>query len=339
MTGRGIDQLFAVHNPQDFGKPDHVPARQYLAWSAQHNGAEMLPVRHDYIWGTALGLLDRVRPDFRLVNLETAITTSSAWAPKTFNFRMHPANTACLSAAGLDCCVLANNHTLDFGQDGLMETIAALGAAGIGAAGAGADDTSAALPHVHLLDGDSRILVHSWAGWDAGVAGSWCAGPGKPGVAAVPDYSQATAARMLRQIAEHRRAGDITIASIHWGGNWVQAVPDSHRRLAHLLIDRGGVDVVHGHSTHHPFAAERHKGKLVLYGCGDLVNDYEGKPEYRATPANLGAFYFADVRRETGRLAALRIVPVRRRRFRLERPSPDEHAWVMGQVRSAQTPS
>lgn len=119
MTGRAIDQLFAQHNPDDFGKADHVPAQQYYQWSADFHGAEMRPQRLEYPWGAALGVLEAAQPDFRLVNLETAITTANAWERKQYNFRMHPANVGCLTAARIDCVSLANNHVLDFGVIGL----------------------------------------------------------------------------------------------------------------------------------------------------------------------------------------------------------------------------
>jgi poly-gamma-glutamate synthesis protein (capsule biosynthesis protein) len=335
MTGRAIDQLFVVHNPENFGKADHVPASQYLAWSADIHGPAPSPVRHDYIWGPTPDMLDRLEPDFRLVNLETAITTSDSWVQKTFNFRMHPANTPCLSAAGLDCCALANNHSLDFGEHGLADTVRALSEAGIGFAGVGKGRDEAGQPYVHHLPDGSRILVHSWAGRDSGVFPSWEAGFSNPGVNYLPDYSETTAGRMARQIADHRKPGDTTIASIHWGGNWVTAVPDAHRQLAHFLVEHGGVDLVHGHSSHHPFAIEKHMGRLILYGCGDLLNDYEGNPRFKGARTHLGAIYFADLDAGTGKLVGLRVVPVQRRRFRLEQASAEDAAWVTNRIRSS----
>jgi hypothetical protein len=95
MVGRGIDRLFSTHNSDDFGKPNSIPATTYLSQSAALHGAEIFPLRHDYIWGAALGLLDAAKPDFRLANLETSITKSDDWEDKAFNYRMHPANIGC----------------------------------------------------------------------------------------------------------------------------------------------------------------------------------------------------------------------------------------------------
>jgi len=336
MTGRGIDQLFAVHNGDDFGKPDHVPAQQYLDWSAALHGAEMRPVRHDYVWGAALGVLDLAAPDFRLVNLETAITTSDDWEKKQFNFRMHPANVACLTAAGIDCCAVANNHVLDFGLAGMRETLETLRAASIGHAGAGDGLAQAQRPHVHTLPDGRRILVFAWGFADSHITfAHWAAGRNRPGINLLADCGEDSVRQMIDSIAAWRRPGDIVIASLHWGANWVRQVPAAHKAMARILIDRAGVDVIHGHSSHHVLPAELYKGRPILYGCGDLINDSEGKPENRARRGYLGALYFVDLHAETRQLTALRVQPVQRRRFRLERPSPEDSRWVLGQVRGS----
>lgn len=329
MTGRAIDQLFASHNADDFGKPGHVPAQQYRDWSAACNGALQTPVEHDYIWGEALAAFDHAQADFRLVNLETAITRSDAWEKKAFNFRMHPDNLPCLAEAKLDCCALANNHILDFGHAGLVETLESLARAGIGYAGAGRDSREAQQACVRELPQGIRILVFSWGCADSGVRPHWQAGPASPGVNFLPDFTENTARHMAEQVLSVRRPGDIVIASIHWGENWVREIPARHRWLAHYLIDHVGVDVVHGHSSHHPLGMEIHQGKLVLYGCGDLINDYEGKPQFQPMKPSLGALYFADLDIRTGHLHSLKFQPVQRRRFRLDMPSKEDSDWLM----------
>ena len=77
----------------------------------------------DYIWGEALSELDRRKPDARIVNLETAVTYSVSYEAKGINYKMSPANVPVITAAGIDCCVLANNHVLDWGRPGLIETL------------------------------------------------------------------------------------------------------------------------------------------------------------------------------------------------------------------------
>jgi poly-gamma-glutamate capsule biosynthesis protein CapA/YwtB (metallophosphatase superfamily) len=83
------------------------------------------------MWGDALVELRDQRPDLRIINLETSVTTSDDPAPKGINYRMSPANIRCLLAANIDCGVLANNHVLDWGEEGLVETLEVLERAGI----------------------------------------------------------------------------------------------------------------------------------------------------------------------------------------------------------------
>jgi len=86
---------------------------------------------------------------------------------------------------------------------------------------------------------------------------------------------------------------------------------------------------VHGHSAHHPKAAEVHAGRLVLYGCGDFLNDYEGIGGYEAFRSELVLMYFASLRASTGELRALEMTPMRIRRFRLERADAAEIDWLV----------
>jgi poly-gamma-glutamate synthesis protein (capsule biosynthesis protein) len=95
-------------------------------------------VDFSYIWGDALKAFARLAPDVRIINLETAVTTSdAAWPGKGIHYRVHPANIACLTAAQIDCCVLSNNHVLDWGYAGLAETLATLRSVHVQTAGAG----------------------------------------------------------------------------------------------------------------------------------------------------------------------------------------------------------
>ncbi|HEX6198965.1 MAG TPA: CapA family protein, partial [Thermoanaerobaculia bacterium] len=122
--------------------------------------------------------------------------------------------------------------------------------------------------------------------------------------------------------------GDLVVASIHQGGNWGYEVPPAERHLAHALIDRAGVDVVHGHSSHHVKGIEVRDGRLVLYGCGDLLTDYEGiggREEYRG---GLALLYLPELDPETGALRTLAMTPVTQRRFRLERTSAPDARWL-----------
>ena len=149
MTGRGIDQVLPHPNDPRLHEPYIGEARCYVELAESVNGAIPRPVEFDYIWGDALAELDRAGVDLRIVNLETSITSSEDyWRDKEIHYRMHPRNIDCITAARIHCCCLANNHVLDWGYDGLAETLRTLDAAGIAHTGAGRDAVEAAAPAV-----------------------------------------------------------------------------------------------------------------------------------------------------------------------------------------------
>ena len=124
-----------------------------------------------------------------------------------------------------------------------------------------------------------------------------------------------------------RRPGDVAVVSIHWGSNWGYGVDADQVRFARALID-GGADLVHGHSSHHPRPIEVFRGKLILYGCGDCIDDYEGITGHRAYRPDLRLLYFASLEAGTGRLAALRMAPMRARRMRLQLAPAADRQWL-----------
>jgi poly-gamma-glutamate capsule biosynthesis protein CapA/YwtB (metallophosphatase superfamily) len=232
-----------------------------------------------------------------------------------------------LIAAGIDACLLANNHVGDWGTEGLVDTLDALDRAGIAAVGAGRDLVSAGRPaRLRGRDG-SRALVFAFACPSSGTPPGWQAGRDAAGVNLLTGYDDRAIAAVAKQVAHFAETGDTVIASIHWGPNWGHAIPAGQREFARALIDEAGVHLVHGHSAHHPKAIEVHRGFPVLYGCGDLIDDYEGiagKEKYRP---ELGLGYFLDLDPASG-LSRLEMVPFRRRRFRLERAGPADAAWL-----------
>jgi poly-gamma-glutamate synthesis protein (capsule biosynthesis protein) len=94
------------------------------------------------------------------------------------------------------------------------------------------------------------------------------------------------------------------------------------------LIDGGSIDVVHGHSPHHPRPIEVYRDKLLLYGCGNFIDDYEGIHGYEEFRAELVLMYFPALAVDTGHLAALRMSPLRIRKMRLHRAAPEEAKWL-----------
>ncbi|MCI0570101.1 MAG: CapA family protein [Myxococcaceae bacterium] len=331
MTGRGIDQALphpcAPHLFEDYVKD----ARDYVALAEDAHGRFPRPLGFADIWGEALEELERVRPDVRLINLETSVTTSEdAWPGKGIHYRMHPANVPCLTAARVDVCALANNHVLDWGVEGLRETLATLRRAGIATAGAGEDLQEAQRPAVVEVPSRGRLLVFSFGTVSSGVLPEWAAGEGQPGVDLLPDLSLATARDIGARVGAVKRTGDVVIASIHWGGNWGYRVSPEHRAFAHALVDEAGVDIVHGHSSHHPRGIEVYRDRPILYGCGDFLNDYEGISGYESYRGDLTLMYFASVDPASGRLVALRMTPMQVHQFRERRASAEDSAWLCG---------
>jgi len=329
MPGRGVDQIFARSCPPRLYERFVSSALTYVELAERKHGPIPRPADPAYVWGDALAELDRVRPDARIANLETSVTTSEDHAPlKGIHYRMHPANVEVLSAAELDCVALANNHVLDWGESGLVETLECLEIAGIRTAGAGRDPVSTRAPTVLDHPGRGRIVVVAVCFPDSGVPLHWTAGPDRPGVHVLPDYSEESASAVAGVVEAARRSGDLVVASLHWGSNWGYGIPAAHRRFARLLIERAGVDLVHGHSSHHPRAIEVVHDRLVLYGCGDFLNDYEGIRGHEKFRGDLALMYFPGFDTATGELVGLEIVPLRTRRFRLERPPRDDLEWL-----------
>src|SRR5438067_9882676 len=167
MTGRGIDQVLPHPlNPRLY-EPYLSDARAYVELAENANGPIPRPVSFDYIWGEALPELRRAEVDLGIINLETAITTAEThWPGKEIHYRMHPRNVDCLSAAGINGCALANNHALDWGYEGLSQTLRTLDAAGVKPAIAGNDAEDGAEPAPHNWHGKCSQPLFSY-GWTA----------------------------------------------------------------------------------------------------------------------------------------------------------------------------
>lgn len=328
MLGRGVDQILPYPGDPTLREPVVHDARDYVAMAERANGPIPRPVDVSWPWGDALQVLDSATPDVRIVNLETSATRSGRFDPdKRVHYRMNPANLPALAVARPDVCTVANNHVLDFGREGLRETLHALSEAGLRTAGAGTDVDEARRPVTIRLDRGARVLVGAVGMVSSGIPPSWAASESRPGVHLLPASPHAAATAILERLCRRKESRDIAVVSLHWGSNWGYEVSQQQTDVAHALID-GGVDVVFGHSSHHPRPIEVYHGKLILYGCGDTIDDYEGIAGHEEYRSDLRLLYLASVAPDTGVLTGLRMWAMRARRMRLERASGADTSWL-----------
>jgi poly-gamma-glutamate capsule biosynthesis protein CapA/YwtB (metallophosphatase superfamily) len=242
---------------------------------------------------------------------------------------MHPANLACLTQIRPAPCVLANNHSMDHGPGGLEDTLEALASVGVPVVGAGRSLREAQQPAIIALRGAQahRAIVIGTGSPSSGVPAEWRASADRAGVDWLSDLSDDSADTLVARIQRLKRAGDLAIVSIHWGSNWGYDVPSPHVRFAHRLID-GGVDMIHGHSSHHPRPIEVYRDRPILYGCGDFINDYEGISGYEYFRDDLVLMYLARFEAQSGALVQLRLVPLQIRKMALRRAAAEDVRWM-----------
>lgn len=341
MLGRLIDQMFPQHV--------HEPEEARIVKSFRSSNPDLANYTPLTPWGNTIPLLHSA--DLNLLNLETSATTHPMkWPNKVFNYRMHPANIAALEAAKINYAGLANNHTLDFCEPGLLETVRTVKKAGVAFAGAGESREEATNPAVLRLkrgkrDDDYEIYV--WAAADH--PRDWA------GVETFHfiDYTPQTRSRLKELLTRPTpKSPALKIFSVHWGPNYSWQPAKEIQDLAHFLIDECGIDIIHGHSSHHVQGVEKYKGRLIIYGCGDFVDDYALTPEYRNDLSGVwrvcveedeqgeSGVSGSDISRREGggklKLKMLEVFPTIIERFRarrLEAGEPDSE-WVRQRIKS-----
>lgn len=217
--------------------------------------------------------------DLTVVNLECAITSREAvWEgkAKAFYFAAPPVAVDSLVDAGVDLVSLANNHSLDFGRQGLIDTLALLREHGIAVAGAGRNLEEAWAP-----------AVVARAGIQFGMAAfcdhqqDFAAGPDLPGIAFLDlDDEPAARKRFQESLDRMRELGvEWPILSLHWGPNMVWKPSRRFVRLARAAIEMGYA-ALFGHSAHIFHGIEVYRGRPIFYSTGDLVDDYAVDPDF-----------------------------------------------------------
>ncbi|HKL76878.1 MAG TPA: CapA family protein, partial [Gammaproteobacteria bacterium] len=212
---------------------------------------------------------------------------------------------------------------------GLDDTLAALEGAGVASVGAGETLPAAQAPVVFDHGPQGRLICFAMGSGSSGIPAEWAAEIDRAGVWRMDEAAERAVAAVAEQVAAIKQDGDVVMASVHWGGNWGYAIPEAQRRFAHGLIDHAGVDLIHGHSSHHPKGLEVYRDRLVLYGCGDFLNDYEGIGGEAAYRPELTLMYFPELAAGSGRLTGLALRPMRVRRFRLQDADEGEARWLL----------
>ena len=329
MTGRGIDQALPYSVDPELHERYVQSAGDYVRLAERANGRMRLPLTFDYIWGDALDVWEKKDPALRIINLETSITNSANYdRRKGIHYRMHPGNVEILDKAEIDFCSLANNHTLDWGIAGLEETLDTFRAAQINFGGAGTNAVEAWKSVVLPIKEGKHARIYAVGGTDCGIPGSWAATPDRAGLSLLNDLSRSTASDLANHINTTSSDDELVILSIHWGDNWGYEIPDQQIEFAHQLIDESRVDLIHGHSSHHIRPFELYKGKLILYGCGDFITDYEGIAGHEEYRGDLSVMFFPKLDLETGDLLSLQLVPMQMRRFKLNHASRRDSQWL-----------
>jgi poly-gamma-glutamate synthesis protein (capsule biosynthesis protein) len=173
------------------------------------------------------------------------------------------------------------------------------------------------------------VLIFAYATGTCGVPPSWAARDDRPGINLLPDLSDQAVAWVKKDVAAIKQPGDVALVSIHWGGNWGYAITPKERHLAHRLIDEAAVDVIHGHSSHHAKGIEVYQDRLILYGCGDFLNDYEGIGGHEIYRGDLSLMYLPTFSPSTGRLVEMRLFPMQIRRFQTIHAAAEDSKWLL----------
>jgi poly-gamma-glutamate capsule biosynthesis protein CapA/YwtB (metallophosphatase superfamily) len=284
-------------------------------------------MRPEEPWGGVMTLLDDA--DLRIVNLECAITDKERpWTrtPKVFHFRTPPSAIETLRTARIDACSLANNHILDFEEQGLLDTLEHLDAAGIRHAGAGRNQEEAAEPAILTVPADHTQRVALLAFTDNEP--SFAAGPDRPGTNYLPvSLRPEVLRRVERAVSAVREVGvDTVLFSNHWGPNMMQRPKEIFRRFARAVIDLG-VDIYYGHSAHVFQGVEIYHGKPILYDTGDFIDDYAVNRELR----NDWSFLF-QLSVEEGRFRRLDLIAVKLSYARVDLATGGERETILNRM-------
>jgi poly-gamma-glutamate capsule biosynthesis protein CapA/YwtB (metallophosphatase superfamily) len=210
------------------------------------------------------------RADVAVVNLETAVTGGGSSASKQYVFRTPSSAFDALRAGAVDVASMANNHGMDYGLDGLRDSLAASRAARFPLIGIGRDDAQAYRPYRTTVRGQRIAIIGATQVLDDHLISAWSAGPHKPGLASAKNVP-----RLLRAVRNARGSSDTVVVYLHWGVELARCASADQRGLARQLVTAGADIVVGGHAHRllgtGRMSAPRLRRALVSYGLGNFV--------------------------------------------------------------------
>ena len=219
-----------------------------------------------------VNLRKHLKADYLIGNLEATITTTAKpmSESKAYSYKQNPLVAGVYAKEGFNAFGLANNHSLDFGVEGLKDTVKYLSQAGISQFGAGLNEDEASKPLIIKKNG---VTIGVIGCFDVNKSYrdklNWYAEGDKPGVAPL------SRKKLRRQIADLKSQVDVVVVYPHWGGNY-RKLRKSQRKYARRLVD-AGADLVVGHGAHMPQRVEIIDGKPVVYSVGNFIFGTPGR--------------------------------------------------------------
>ncbi len=244
--------------------------------------------------------------DIVIGNLETALTNGEGISvEKTYRFRNPPEKVApALKRAGITLVSLANNHSMDYGQEGLLDTFAALDGQGIKYHGAGLDVRAARQPVIFPLPNGIKV---GFLAYSMTLPPEFWASPTSPGTAFGHE-------RWVREDVRHlKKQVDLVVVSFHWGVEKSTTLRDYQPALAHAAIDEGA-DLIIGHHPHILQAMELYQNKPIMYSLGNYTF---GTYSNSVFSGGLAKICFRD-----NKFAELELIPLNINNFQVEMTPP-----------------
>ncbi|MER6299448.1 CapA family protein [Kitasatospora sp. NPDC001539] len=236
----------------------------------------------------ALGPISRTLADADLsvLNLETAITGRGAPEPKTYTFRTSPKALSVLKDSGVDVVSMANNHAVDFGADGLTDTLAAKSSSPIPVIGVGRNATEAYAPYTATVRGVKVAVVAASQVEDI-TNQKWRAGANKPGIASALDVPA-----LVKAVESAKRQAPVVLVYLHWGEEGKACPTGAQTAVAKKLATAGATAVVGTHA--HTMVGSGMLGDTYVgYGFGNFLwygtSNYPNSNETGVTTLTLTA--------------------------------------------------